>query len=325
MTTPIFRLPPFSVQQRQTALSQTVPWNIALYGVPDHWRNTKGAGIKVGIADTGIIRSHPDLASNIAEVRDFTCSAFAESDRVGHGTHVAGTIAAANNDLGVVGVAPEAKLVIAKVLGDDGSGSGQSVAAGVEWLAGQGCQIISMSLGSPYEDAAIRAACKRAADAGIFVICAAGNDGQDDSINYPARWEFVVAVGAVDKQGKPAPFSSRGPQVDIAAPGVDILSTYPGGYASLSGTSMATPFVSGVTALLLARNPQAKSPVRNVAELLEHLRRTARQQPGSPAHDDATGWGLIDPAGMLIDANPEPIPEVGEPVTLLKPGLYRVQ
>jgi subtilisin family serine protease len=123
-------------------------------------------------------------------------------------------------------------------------------------------------------------------------------------VNYPARWPTTLAVGAVDRHGRVCPFSSRGDEVDIAAPGEDILSTWPGGaYAKLSGTSMATPFVSGVVALALAKHALGggSTPLRNVQDLREHLARTAAEA-GSPGKDPSYGWGLIDPARMLSAA-----------------------
>jgi subtilisin family serine protease len=166
----------------------------------------------------------------------------------------------------VIGVAPRCRLLVAKVLGDDGSGTSDAVAAGIDWAADAGADILSMSLGSPHPAEEIHAAIRRAVAKGKFVICAAGNDGRDRSVNYPARWEDTVAVGAVDRNGAVARFSSRGPEVDLCAPGQDILSTFfAGGYAKLSGTSMATPFVAGVVALMLAKHRASggATPVNN--------------------------------------------------------------
>src|SRR5690606_12075881 len=153
--------------------------------------------------------------------------------------------------------------------------------------------IVSMSLGSPYPSSQIRNAILYAINKGRFVVCAAGNDGRPNSVNYPAKWPEVCSVAAVDSNGRAAKFSSQGPENWIAAPGQDVLSTYKDGrYAKLSGTSMATPFVSGVVALLLARNAaNPASPVKDMASLKEHLRKSAKDA-GPSGHDPQYGWGL---------------------------------
>lgn len=311
MPDPIFRLPPYEVSSIVPKLDQTQDWSLAASNIPEHWKKTKGKGVVVGIVDTGIDSSHPDLQGAILAAQDFSGSFARERDRAGHGTHCAGVIGARNNDLGVVGVAPECSLVIAKSLGDDGSGSGKMVAAGIDFCVAKGADIISMSLGSPFDDPYIRAAYNRAVTAGKIVICAAGNDGSDDSVNYPGK--YAIAVAAYDKQFRIAKFSSRGPEVTCAAPGVDILSTVPremGNYAKMSGTSMATPHVAAVMALLLAyhrSNPSAGTPVSNQDEAREHLHRSAKDA-GSPGFDPAFGWGLISPDSLLSQPSPPIVP-----------------
>ncbi|MCA9103050.1 MAG: S8 family peptidase [Planctomycetales bacterium] len=300
-----WRLPPYSVEATFVTLSETVDWGLSNFGIPDQWRDTRGGGVRVAVIDTGIEASHPDLADSIDDARDFSGSPFGSEDHVGHGTHVAGTIAARQNDQGVVGVAPECRLLVAKVLGDDGSGSGSSVADGIDWACEAGADVLSMSLGSPVPDRAIRAAIQRAVTAGKFVVCAAGNEGRPDSVNFPARWPETLAIGAVDRHGRVARLSSRGEEVDVCAPGQDVLSTYlDGGYAKLSGTSMATPFVSGVVALLIAKHRQqgGGTPIATQQELVDHLRRTAIDA-GPQGKDPNYGYGLIDPRSVLaIDA-----------------------
>ncbi|MBS0207792.1 MAG: S8 family peptidase [Planctomycetes bacterium] len=341
-TAPIYRLPPWRCEAtlRAEQLTEVVDWSLAAYHVPDQWKTTMGQNVRVAVLDTGIDATHPDLAAAIDATADFTGSPVGANDRQGHGTHTAGTIAARRNGRGVVGVAPECRLLVGKVLGDDGSGSDQSVAAGIDWAVAQGADIVSMSLGSPQPSPAIYAAIRRACDAGKFVVCAAGNDGAQadaDTINYPGRWKETVAVAAVDSQGHVAEFSSRGPEIDIAAPGVNILSTFlNSGYARLSGTSMATPFVAGVVALMLSKHRAlgSSTPLANVTDLREHLRRTAT--PAAPQEPDpAYGWGLIDPNKLVADdaspvappatiappaTSPPSIPELRQPITLVIAG-----
>lgn len=299
---PIFTLPPFKVEQIFTTSAETVDWGLQLFGVPQLWRLTKGAGVKVAVLDTGCAPTHPDLRDAILKSKDFTRSPSGAADVQGHGTHCAGVIAARENSTGVIGIAPGAGLLIGKVLGDNGSGSLTSVAAGIDWAVEQGANVISMSLGSPDGAPALKTAVDRAAAAGVFVICAAGNEGPSlDTVGYPAMYDSVVSVGAVDSRKRIAGFSSRGTRVDVVAPGVDILSCYPPrNLAKLSGTSMATPFVAGVVALMVAKHRElgTASDLKTGADLVRHLKATA-VDAGPAGFDTAYGWGLINPEKLL--------------------------
>lgn len=303
---PIYRLPPYTTQQVMITLAQTIDWGVAYLKVPDVWGRTKGRGVTVAVIDTGVDSGHPDLVGAVIESRDFTGSGFGEADRQGHGTHCAGIIAARNNDTGIVGIAPECSIISAKVLGDDGSGLGEWIAAGIDWACAMGADVLSMSLGSPQPDPIIHAAVKRAVECGKFVVCAAGNDGLPASVNFPAAYTEPVIVGSIDRHGKLSPFSSRGPEMrerGVVAPGSDITSTFPGHrYAKLSGTSMATPAVAGVTALMIARHrdlgKNSRTPLTTQAELLAHLRaRTIDAGPAGP--DDGYGMGAPNVAELI--------------------------
>ncbi len=304
---PIFTLPPYKVEGVFTTMSETIDWGIEICGIPGLWRQTRGEGIKVAVLDTGIAFEHPDLRDAIADAKDFTNSRSGPADVQGHGTHCAGTIAARQNSTGVIGVAPECKLLVGKVLGDNGSGSSNSVAAGVRWAADAGANLISMSLGSSMDSPDIYQAIKEVTDRGVFVIAAAGNEGpQLGTVGYPGRYEEVIAVGAIDRRKGIARFSSRGPQVDIVAPGDEILSTYPPrNLAKLSGTSMATPLVAGVVALMLAKHNimGSKTTIQGVGDLKEHLTRCAVDL-GPTGFDQAFGFGLIDPVKLLANISP---------------------
>lgn len=299
---PIFTLPPFKVEQIFTTYSETVDWGLTLFGIPPLWRLSKGSGVKVAVLDTGCALNHPDLRDAIIKARDFTRSRSGPSDVHGHGTHCAGVIAARENSTGVIGVAPEASLLIGKVLGDSGSGSLEAVVQGIDWAVKEGANVINMSLGAPNGTPSLHAAVKRAVEAGVFVVCAAGNDGPSlDTIGYPARYDEVVAVGAVDPRKQIARFSSRGKQVDIVAPGVNILSCYPPrNLAKLSGTSMAAPFVTGVVALMVSKHRElgTNTNLKTNADLLKHLKETA-VDAGPEGFDTAYGWGLINPEKLL--------------------------
>ncbi len=302
-----YRLPPLEVEQVVTALSETIDWGLAAYNIPEQWDVTLGESVTVAVLDTGIDADHPDLAEALDDAVDFTRNRHGAEDRHGHGTHVAGIVAARRDDNGVVGIAPACRLLAVKVLDDDGSGSPEAIAKGIEWSCQAGADILSLSFGSREPNGAIASALAEAVRQGRFVICAAGNDGRDRSIRYPARLPIAVAVGAMTREGKLASFSSRGEELDICAPGEHILSTWKdGGYARLSGTSMATPFVTGVVALMLAAHRQQQAhPPLDQHGLLERLKQTATDA-GPPGHDPHYGFGLVDPA-RLIAARDKPV------------------
>lgn len=273
------------------ALAQSTPWGITrVEGTAAHNRGFYGNGIKVAVLDTGIDRTHEDL-----NVRGgysvFTDSANRDPyyDGSGHGTHVAGTVAALNNTVGVIGVAPQAELYAVKVLNNSGSGSYAGIAQGIEWAIQNNMDIINMSLGGSQSSNILRDWCDLAYNSGILVVAAAGNSGNSfgwgNTVGYPARYDSVIAVAATDSNNRRASFSSHGPAVELAAPGVNILSTTPGNnYASYNGTSMASPHVAGVAALVWAEKPN----LTNV-ELRQLLRDTA-QNLGSSNY---FGSGLV--------------------------------
>jgi len=293
MPTPIYRLPPFQVDRIR---------GLKLLGIPPLWKDTQGEGIKVAVLDTGIALEHPDLQPAILEARDFTRSPSAAYDAQGHGTHVSGIIAARRNAHGIVGVAPESKIITAKVLNDEGAGTSKDIVAGIHWAVESGADILSMSLGSPEPDEEIHQALLHAISKGIFVITAAGNEGPDlDTVGYPAGFSEMVAVGSIDRRKNLSQFSSRGRQVDVVAPGDEITSCYPPrSYATLSGTSMATPFISGVVALALAKHRKigGKTPLRTQQDLIEHLCRTSADA-GLAGFDPLYGCGIINPAKLI--------------------------
>lgn len=314
----IHRLPPWKINSLVKQLTESVDWGLFANNVPQHWKDTQGENIDVAVLDTGIELTHPDLKDAIKDAQDFSGSMFGPQDKNGHGTHTAGTIGARKNNIGVVGVAPNCNLLIGKVLGDDGSGSGDMVAKGILWAINKKAHIISMSLGSAYNDPQIFAAIQQAIQAGIIIICAAGNDGVDNSVNYPGK--YTCAVSAYDKSFNLADFSSRGPEVIVSAPGVDIVSTFllsQGGYASLSGTSMATPFVAGVVALYLALLKKNNTSLPNEDGIKNFLKAKSKDA-GDPGFDPDYGWGLINPDSMLqlptpvtpvvpVTPNPNPV------------------
>jgi len=302
MSRPIYRLPPFKVDKVMLSTAETIDWGLKLLGIPPLWKETQGEGIKVGVLDTGIALEHPDLQPAILKAQDFTRSPSAAYDAQGHGTHVSGIIAARRNAHGIVGVAPEAKIIVAKVLNDEGAGTSQDIVAGIHWAIESKADILSMSLGSPEPDEEIHQALILAISKGIFVITAAGNEGPDlDTVGYPAGFPEMVAVGSIDRRKRLSQFSSRGRQVDVVAPGDKITSCYPPrSYATLSGTSMATPFISGVVALALAKHRKmgGKTPLRTQQDLIEHLCRTSADA-GLDGFDPLYGCGIVNPEKLI--------------------------
>ncbi len=245
---------------RVFALEETVPWGVARIEAPTVHSSVNGDGVRIAILDTGIDYTHPDLDANYRGGYDFVGQDADPMDDNGHGTHCAGIIAAEDDGSGIVGVAPQAEIYAVKVLDSNGGGYISDVVAGIEWAIENDVQVISMSLGGNSDSYALRSACEAAYDAGILIVAAAGNDGRysgyGDTVDYPARYDSVIAVAATDQSDRRASWSSTGPDVELAAPGVGIYSTYPGGYKTISGTSMACPHVAGVAALVMETHPE---------------------------------------------------------------------
>lgn len=316
MVTPLdWHLPPYTVESVYTPLAgQVVDWSLNLIGIPAAWQKTRGKGVRVAVLDTGA-PDHPDLLPAIVAAKDFTGSRFGALDRQGHSSHCCGILGARDNQIGTVGVAPECSILCGKVLGDSGSGSGESVANGILWAIEQKADVISMSLGSQSPDNLIHSAIQKAVAAGITVVVAAGNDGPyPNSVDYPGRWPEVISVGSINSQGRVSSFSSRGPEVDIAAPGEGITSTYLNGQiAKLSGTSMSTPLVAGVVALLLAASAQKPTP----EQVYDLLKDTALDIE-DVGFDVASGWGLVNPKSLLSQIPSPPLPPPPGQVTPLR-------
>ncbi|QOY35030.1 S8 family peptidase [Anaerobacillus isosaccharinicus] len=262
------------------ALGQPIPWGVPkVQSTEVNDLGFTGKGMKVAILDTGIDRNHEDLSANVqGGFSVFTDSANSDPyyDGSGHGTHVAGTVAAVNNNLGVIGVAYHTDLYAVKVLNNSGSGSYEGIAKGIEWSIQNGMDIINMSLGGSSSSSILEQFCDLAYNEGVLLVAAAGNSGtrpgRGDNVGYPAKYDSVIAVAATDQNDNRGTFSSTGPAVEISAPGVSILSTTPNNnYASYNGTSMASPHVAAVAALVW----EAKPNLTNV-ELRQLLNQTAK-------------------------------------------------
>lgn len=284
-----------SAQAAASAIRDYITCGLKIIYAPQAWRYSRGRGVRVAVVDTGITPRHPDLrvyggASFVPGVKPWYDDHY-------HGTHVAGTIAALQNNRGVVGVAPRARLYAVKVLDRRGRGRLSGILNGLAWCYRHRMHVVNLSLGSlatthdprvysrAYENAGrkLRGRC-------ILPVAAAGNSGSTKQpyVGNPARCPSFMAVSAIDCKRRRAPFSSYGPQVEICAPGVNVWSTVPPtGYRQLSGTSMASPHVAGVAALVKRRRPAWCGDRIRV-----HLWRTALDL-GRPGRDWFYGYGQV--------------------------------
>ncbi|MGW4908240.1 type VII secretion-associated serine protease mycosin [Streptomyces sp. NPDC004270] len=291
-------------------------WGLSALHLDEAWRTTKGKGVTVAVLDTGVEADHPDLVGNVLTAKDMIGFGARPGERTWarHGTAMAGIIAGhghgIGNDEGVMGVAPEAKILPVRVILEDGDSArgkarstrGNALAEGIRWAADHGADVINLSLGDdsdsahpePSEDEAIQYALKK----DVVVVASAGNGGdKGDHISYPAAYPGVIAATAVDKFGTRAAFSTRRWYATVSAPGVDIVIADPDHkYYEGWGTSAASAFVSGAVALIKAAHP-GLTPAQ-VKKLLED---TARDAP-SGGRDDSRGFGMIDPAAAIKDA-----------------------
>ncbi|MHC4215982.1 MAG: S8 family peptidase, partial [Planctomycetota bacterium] len=265
-------------------------WGVKRIGAGDaHDAGNKGSGIKVAVIDSGVDTSHPDLAGNYVGGYDFVNDDDDPMDDYGHGTHVAGTIAAEDNGVGAVGVAPEADLYALKVLSSSGSGYYSDVIAALQWAVDNDIEVTNNSYGSSGSPGTtVKAAFDNAEAAGVLNVCAAGNSGNSsgigDKVIYPARYDSCIAVAGTDQADNRVSFSSTGPDVELAAPALSIYSTVlGGGYGNKSGTSMASPHVAGAAALFIADG------VSNVRSALQ----STAEDLGDPGWDPHFGYGLV--------------------------------
>ncbi len=253
----------------------------------------KGSGVKVAVIDTGIDYTHPDLAANYHGGYDFVNVDTDPMDDFGHGTHVAGTIAAADDGTGFIGVAPDASIYALKALDSNGCGWASDINAAIDWAIVNEMDIVSMSLGGSTDFVSMRKLCQEANDEGIVLVAASGN-GYGCSVSYPAAYGTVIAVSATSVIDNCASFSNIGEEVELSAPGVNIRSTAPGGgYDSKSGTSMAAPHVSGLAALLLSAD--------NTLDTLEVriILSSTSTDLGDKGKDVYFGNGLINASAAL--------------------------
>ncbi|WP_147436785.1 S8 family serine peptidase [Oceanobacillus piezotolerans] len=273
----------------ETELDQTNEqdrWNIQTIGATLAWeKGFTGEGVNIAVVDTGIA-PHPDLnitggVSTVDYTEDW-------GDDNGHGTHVAGIIGAKRDDTGVVGVAPDANLYAVKAVNEEGKGQIDDVVEAIEWCMDNDMDIMNLSIGGDSEIPQIKDALDRAYKAGILIVSASGNNGEDGIVSFPARLESVIAVSAVDGRLNPTPFSTRGPEVEFTAPGMSIVSTYLNqSYGVADGTSQAAPHVTGMLAILKEKYPhKTNEELRNA--LTDYV-----MEMGESGRDNIYGHGFI--------------------------------
>ncbi|MFJ8534956.1 type VII secretion-associated serine protease mycosin [Streptomyces sp. NPDC093591] len=292
-------------------------WALDAMHTEEAWQTTKGKGVTVAVLDTGVEADHPDLSGNVLDGKDMVGFGAEPGDRAWarHGTAMAGIIAGhghgAGGGDGVMGIAPEAKILPVRVILEDGdparakarSTRGNALADGIRWAADHGADVINLSLGDDSksahpeagEDEAVQYALKK----GAVVVASAGNGGEKgDHISYPAAYPGVIAVAAVDRYGTRAVFSTRRWYATVSAPGDDVIIVDPDHkYYEGWGTSAAAAFVSGAVALVKAAHP-GLTP----AQIKKLLQDTARNAPEG-GRDDSRGYGFIDPAAAIKEAS----------------------
>lgn len=288
----------------------TGQYALAALGLPQAWQTTQGnPNIKIAVIDSGVDPTHPDLVANLLPGAAFIGSKNTDTqrpawtDELGHGTHVAGIIAAMANNVGVTGVAPFCKILPVKVLDEWGNGDTVSVSQGVEWATEQGAQVMNLSLRVHQRDPVMEEAINKALAKNTVIVAATGNDGGVWEA-FPAAFDGVIGVGSVDEQRTRANTSNYGDWISVVAPGVNILSTKPtyplhenptpgAPYEMDSGTSMASPAVAGIAALLLSKNPQLTAK-----EVKWRIEQSATDL-GEPGFDQYYGHGLVNASAAL--------------------------
>lgn len=281
----------FSIQQQfkvaSNSSSEKDLWNLKAINANNAWaEGITGKGIKIAIIDSGVSK-HPDL--NITDGVSFVGDHY--NDGHGHGTHIAGIIAAQHNDFGVAGVAPNAEIYVVKAIEDDGFGGVDKIIQGIDWAINKKMDLINLSFGDLESSVALHEAIRLAKQKGILIVAASGNEGTDQGIGntmiYPARHEEVIAVSSVNQSFQRSTFSSTGAANDFAAPGEEIYSTYlNGGYATYQGTSLAAPHIVGLLALLMQQYAYLTAD-----ELYEGLKLYA-EDLGTVGFDEWYGFGM---------------------------------
>jgi len=281
----------------------TDSWGIVHVGTyAAHASGNRGAGVKIAVIDTGIDSSHEDLDDNYMGGYDFVFNDTDPNDENDHGTHVAGIIAAEENGIGVIGVAPEAEIYAVRVLDGAGFGTLEWIIAGIEWAVIHDMDIANLSLEGP-DFPSLQEACDTAYEAGLLLVAAGGNTS-GGAVKYPGGYDSVIAVTATDSNDDKAYFSPIGPELELSAPGVEMLSTViGGGYSILNGTSQAAPHVAGAAALFFLTNPADTNENGTIHDEVREMLRATATDLGDPGFDTTFGFGLLNIAALYCEGN----------------------
>lgn len=276
-------------------------WELKTFKVPEKWSFSQGENTTVAVIDTGCDLNHKDLKNNLLEGKNFVEPNEPPIDRNGHGSHVAGTIAANKNGVGVVGVAPKTKIIPVKALADNGSGDLNNIVNAIKWSADQKVDFITMSLGSPIKSKLLENAINYAHTRGCIMFCAAGNSGESVDIMYPAKFDHTIAIGAIDRNLQRTNFTCSGETLDFLAPGHEILSCTPGdNYAIMSGTSMSNPFAVGCACLALSwyKKQNRQNELQTYTDYINLFKNNAihLSDPKYAHNKKYEGFGIINPA-----------------------------
>lgn len=253
-----------------------IPWGVKHIQAPQAWSRTTGHRVKVGVIDTGVDFGHPDLRHSLERGINLLQRMALPQDDNGHGTHISGTIAAANELHGMIGVAPRALIHPVKAFDHNGTAFVSDIILGIEWCVRNQMDVVNMSFGMKTKSKSLLNAVNNAYRSGILIVASSGNDGRIGNIDYPARYNSTIAVGATNQHSKIAAFTNRSGLIDIYAPGDRVVSAWlRGRHREMSGTSMATSHVTGAIALLLALKPglspgQIKSIIKKSAKPLRN-------------------------------------------------------
>lgn len=264
---------------------EDLDWSLEAINVKESWSETKGEGVKIVVMDTGVDMTHPDLKDNLRFTINMRNRTTDVTDDYGHGSHVAGLITS---------VAPSVDLYVAKVLDENGNGNMANISDGITMAINVEADILCMSLGIDQKlPVSVEQRLLDAYSRGVTIVCAVGNSGKN-TVDYPSFYDYVIAVGGIDKDLKHASFSNYSKEVDIVAPSVDVLSTYKdGNYARMSGTSMASPLVAGAIALLISKHNK-----EGISLNPSEIKKLIIEKLGND-HSYELGWGILDVGKLL--------------------------
>lgn len=255
-----------------------IPWGVKHIQAPQAWSRTTGYRVKVGVIDTGVDYNHPDLRHSLERGINLLNRMALPRDDNGHGTHISGTIAAANELQGMIGVAPRSIIYPVKAFDHNGTAYVSDIIWGIEWCVRHQMDVVNMSFGMKTRSRSLLSAVLNAYHSGVLIVASSGNEGRVGDIDYPAGFPHTIAVGATNRAGRIAKFTNRSAAIDVYAPGDRVVSSWlRGKHRQMSGTSMATSHVTGAVALLLALRPgltpaQIKAAIKNSAKPLRNAK-----------------------------------------------------